>query len=236
MQPTFMPWLGFFELIHQSDLFIFLDDVQLSPKSFHIRNRIPCNKKVPNFIWLTLHENKNLPFNQRLLNNTFLADARRDFQEIQGSLSENYKHGPKLDSLLSVLSETFKSSNSIADLNIDLIKYFCLEFQIKTQFLRSSSLDLAGRDSNKVVNILDSVGFSNYLSVPGSLEYMTSEEKWAKLLPKVLKFVYTPRPYPQSSLSNFVPFMSIVDAYLNLEKNLAIETIHGGFIELKPVT
>ena len=65
---------------------------------------------------------------------------------------------------------------------------------------------------------------------------MTSEEKWAKLLPKVLKFVYTPRPYPQSSLSNFVPFMSIVDAYLNLEKNLAIETIHGGFIELKPVT
>lgn len=235
MQPTFMPWLGFFELIYQSELFIFLDDVQLSPKSFQIRNKIPSNKKETNFVWLTLHEGKNLPFNQRLLNNTFLADAKRDFREIRELLSENYKHGPKLDSLLSVLSDSLNSSNSIADLNIELIKHFCLEFQINTPFLRSSNFDLGGKNSDKVINILDSVRFSNYLSVPGSLEYMIPDEKWARLLPKVLKFNYSPQPYRQNSLSNFVPFMSIVDAYLNLEKKLARETIHGGFIELMPV-
>jgi hypothetical protein len=236
MQPTFMPWLGYFELIYQSELFIFLDDVQLSPKSFQIRNRIPCDKNAPNFIWLTIHEDKNLPFNQRLLNNTFLADARKDFRAIRSLLSENYKHGPKLDSLLSILSESLKSSNSIADLNIELIKFFCLEFQIDTPFLRSSNLDLADKNPDKVIKILDSVGFSNYLCVPGSLEYMIPDEKWTTLLPKVLKFIYAPRPYQQSSLSNFMPFMSIVDVYLNLEKKLAIETIHGGFIELMPVT
>ena len=235
MQPAFMPWLGFFELIHQSELFIFLDDVQISPKSFQIRNRIPSKEKNQNFTWITLHEAKNLPFNQRLLNNTFLLNANRDFQLIREQMTSNYEPGPKLDSFLNVFSELLKHSQSIADLNIGLIKFFCLEFQINTPFLKSSNLDLVGKKSDKVINILRAVEFSNYLAVPGSLDYMIPDEKWANLLPKVLKFNYTPQQYPQSGLTNFVPFMSIVDVYLNLKKDFAIETIHGGFKGSMPV-
>ena len=235
MQPTFLPWLGFFELIHQSELFVFLDDVQMSPKSFQIRNRIPAKENNPNFTWLTLHEDKNVTFNQRLLNNTFLADANRDFNEISRQLISKYENGPKLNSLLSLLFELLKSTNSIANLNIELIKFFCLEFQIVTPFLKSSNLGLEGKKSEKVINILECVGFSNYLAVPGSLDYMIPDDKWSNLLHKVLKFEYTPQPYPQKSQSDFVPFMSIVDVYLSVEKELAAEAIHSGFIDLKPV-
>lgn len=236
MQPTFLPWLGFFELIHQSDLFVFLDDVQLSPKSFQIRNRIPTMDNSQNFQWLTIHEDKNLPFNERLLNKTFLAHPEKDFGEISGKLNSRYKNSPNLNSFLQLLSDLLKSSNAIATLNIELIKFFCSEFQIETEFLNSSNLHIGGKHSEKVINILKSVKFSNYLAVPGSLEYMISDEKWVSLLHQVLKFEYTPKEYPQNSVSKFVPFMSIVDVYLCLEKEQAIDTIHNGFINLSPVT
>ena len=40
MQPTFLPWLGYFQLIHKSDLFVFLDDFQFSVQSYHQRNKL----------------------------------------------------------------------------------------------------------------------------------------------------------------------------------------------------
>lgn len=33
MQPTYLPWLGYFDLIDQADIFILLDDVQLTKRS-----------------------------------------------------------------------------------------------------------------------------------------------------------------------------------------------------------
>ena len=40
MQPTYMPWIGYFDLIDQVDKFVFLDDVKLVKQSWHVRNRI----------------------------------------------------------------------------------------------------------------------------------------------------------------------------------------------------
>ena len=40
MQPTYLPWLGYFELIENCDIFVYLDDVQYVKKSYHSRNKI----------------------------------------------------------------------------------------------------------------------------------------------------------------------------------------------------
>ena len=40
MQPTYLPYLGYFELIAAADVFVFLDDVQLARRSWQSRNRI----------------------------------------------------------------------------------------------------------------------------------------------------------------------------------------------------
>ena len=39
MQPTWLPWMGYFDLIDQVDQFVFLDTVQFSKQSWHCRNR-----------------------------------------------------------------------------------------------------------------------------------------------------------------------------------------------------
>ena len=43
-QPTFMPWLGWFELLDNTDVFVLLDDVQFSKQSWQQRNRIKTSK------------------------------------------------------------------------------------------------------------------------------------------------------------------------------------------------
>ena len=40
MQPTYLPWSGYFNLIANVKDFVFLDDVQFSKSSWHNRNRI----------------------------------------------------------------------------------------------------------------------------------------------------------------------------------------------------
>ena len=45
IQPTFFPWSGYFNIIYNSDLVIFLDDAQYSKNSWHNRNQIVINKK-----------------------------------------------------------------------------------------------------------------------------------------------------------------------------------------------
>ena len=45
MQPTFNPWIGYFDLIDYVDKFIFLDDVQLVKRSWQVRNKLKVNNK-----------------------------------------------------------------------------------------------------------------------------------------------------------------------------------------------
>ena len=45
MQPTYLPWAGYFNLINQVDIFFFLDDAQFAKQSWHNRNRILRNNK-----------------------------------------------------------------------------------------------------------------------------------------------------------------------------------------------
>ena len=39
-QPTYLPWLGYFELVAQADVFVFLDTVQFERQSWQSRNKI----------------------------------------------------------------------------------------------------------------------------------------------------------------------------------------------------
>ena len=50
-QPTFLPWLGYFDLIDQADVLVFLDDVQLDKRSWQTRNKIKLDQVEK---WITI--------------------------------------------------------------------------------------------------------------------------------------------------------------------------------------
>ena len=51
MQPTFLPWSGYFGLMQSVDMFVFLDSVQFDRRSWQQRNRIKTSSGPK---WLTV--------------------------------------------------------------------------------------------------------------------------------------------------------------------------------------
>ena len=63
LQPSFIPWIGYFDIIKKSDFVIFLDHVQFNKRSWQQRNSI----KTPNGnIFLTVPVHTKGKFHQKI--------------------------------------------------------------------------------------------------------------------------------------------------------------------------
>ena len=51
LQPSYVPWRGFFHLIQRADVFVFYDDVQYDKHGWRNRNRIKTQAGTQ---WLTI--------------------------------------------------------------------------------------------------------------------------------------------------------------------------------------
>src|SRR4026209_1395866 len=84
MQPTYLPWLGYFDLIDQSDVFVLLDTVQFEKQTWQQRNRV---KTPQGIVWLTV------PVLQDLDNRIFEVEInnRVDWQrKHRGTIEQSY--------------------------------------------------------------------------------------------------------------------------------------------------
>ena len=72
MQPTYLPWIGYFDLIKQADVFVFLSDVQFSKQGWQVKNKI---KNKESEITLTIPV-KRAPLNT-LINQTKIDMSKR---------------------------------------------------------------------------------------------------------------------------------------------------------------
>ena len=90
MQPTFLPWIGYFDLIDKVDKFVFYDDVQLSKQSWQVRNRIKNSSGNPS--WLTLPIKKH-PLSTKI-NEVEINEDKRLIKKIIKAFEHNYSKTP----------------------------------------------------------------------------------------------------------------------------------------------
>src|SRR4030066_2207858 len=136
MQPAFIPWQGFFELIHNSDVFIFLDDFQFSAQSYHQRNRLFVDKDMIDWYIVPVQKSISfkLPLNQTITNETTFW-RKKMWKRIQQNYSGAkyfYEFAPFIEKWLSTPME------SLAAQNIAFIKYVCEQLDIRPEFRLSS--------------------------------------------------------------------------------------------------
>ena len=97
IQPHFFPWLGFYCLLKEVDILVWLDDVQINQRSFH--NRVQVN--TPHGLnWINVLYNKNLPREKRI------------FRDLETSKKDNWK-----EKNLNLLKEGYSVTK-----NFELIK------------------------------------------------------------------------------------------------------------------
>tara|TARA_B100001063_G_C16740796_1_gene544683 strand:+ start:1001 stop:1675 length:675 start_codon:yes stop_codon:yes gene_type:complete len=219
MQPIFLPWVGYFKMIKESDLFIFLDDVQFEKKSYQKRNKILLNRNEKMITVPVLTKNK---FTQNI--NEVFIDNKRDWKIEQiETLRHNYSKHQYYEENISYIKKTFnKDFEKLADLDIELIKSITKYLSIDTKFELSSNFKINERKEKKLIKILKTVGATEYLTPMRSKDYLGEGKIFRENNIKLNYFNYTCKKYEQKNSDKFVSHLSIIDLLFNKGKKSAI--------------
>jgi len=211
MQPTYLPWAGYFNLIHRADRFVFLNDVKLEKSSWQTRNRILLQGRA-HFITAPVSGSRH-----QLIRDVQLAsgDFRVKHQRLLEQAYAKHPHGPALlDVVLPVLSDP--GLVKLQDLNLQLIFALCRALDIISEFTCSSDLQPEGERSARLVSILQKLSERDYLSPPGSADYIAEDGLLEAAGIAVEYQHFEPFSYPQRSAATFEPRLSIVDVVANV--------------------
>lgn len=210
LQPSYIPWRGYFDQIRRADLFIFYDDVQYDKRGWRNRNQIktPRGKQ-----WLTIpvfargSQTENIPINQIKIvwDNPWASDHLK-------SMKHSYSKASHFDRYLPLLEEFFQRRDVfLADFTIEFTVALAREIGIShTRFMRSSEIpDIDGQKTDRLIQILLRVGAKHYISGPSARDYIEKDEfEAADITLEYMEYNY---PEYKQLYSPFDPFVSILD-------------------------
>lgn len=227
MQPTFLPWLGVFELIFNAERFIFLDDFQFSLQSYHQRNRLFLDRNQVG--WYTVPVMKSVSFLSPL-NQTRISESPAWRGKMWKRIVQNYSKAPFFDALSpQVKAWLLTPAPSLAEQNISFILSACEVLGLRREFLLSSQCPSAGKRSERVLQLLEWCEADRYLCARGAFDYMKADAVFPVRDIEILFQNFEPAPYPQiGSADKFVPFLSSLDALFNIGAQATWELIQKG--------
>jgi len=224
-QPTYLPWLGYFDLIDQVDNFVLLDTVQFERQSWQQRNRI---KTPAGLQWLTVPVRFRGKLGQRIcdveVRTTDFVGKHIRAIELNYSRSRHFnRFFPELSSIL----RSAQPGGRLSDLNVRLLEWFVAILGIHTPVVLASSLHEEAKRTELLANICRHLGASEYLSPIGSAEYLLCEISVMTDAGIDTHFQYYVHPEYEQRFPPFVPYASVVDLMFN-EGDRAMEIIRSG--------
>lgn len=209
-QPAYLPWLGYFDKIKRSDIFVFLDTVQFEKNSFTNRNKI----KTPNGpLWLSIPVIKTDHF-EKIMTEMPIDNKSHWQRKHLNSIQMAYSKAPHFKKLFPKLQELYANSyDNIVDATWDHLMFWLDILQIRTKIVKSSSLGISSKKSNLVFDLCKAVEADYYISGAFGKNYLESE-KFANAGIEIEFQDYKHPIYPQLN-GNFIPNMGIVDFAMN---------------------
>ena len=209
MQPTFLPWLGYFDLMDQVDHFVYLDTVQFSKQSWQQRNRIRTDSGLS---WVSVPVSSRQQL-RTTIDAIELARTPTFPDRILGQMANAYRRAPHLDQLSGILDriEATPEGSHLADLNIGIIEDLRALLAIDTPTVRSSEMDLSGERSSLIIDIVVQLGGTEYVTPPGACGYLQDDlHLYRDAGLPILVHQYEHPVYRQLH-EPFEPYASIVD-------------------------
>ena len=212
MQPTFLPWIGYFALIDRVDEFIFLDNVAFDHRSWQQRNQI---KTPSGAAWLSVPVQTKGQSGQLIKDVAIQYESGNPFDKIAKTIHHNYSKTPFYAKYAPPLMEIFaRKPQNLKDLNIGIIEVFCGFIGIRKNFYESSAMKAQGTKADLLAEICEERGASAYISPPGSKAYLDASDAFKEKGIPVLYHEYNHPPYSQL-YGDFLPYMSIIDLLFN---------------------
>jgi len=222
MQPTYLPWIGYFDLMDNADAFVLLDTVQFEKQAWQQRNRIKVSENTSK--WLTVPVVQDLG---QLIRNVNIEVSNPWRRKHWGSIEQYYRHAPYWKLYSEGLAEIYAQPwDSLYKLNFTLINYLKDQLGIATRLVQASDIPVTGEKVNLLVNICHNLKADVYLSPVRAAEYIGEGNIFADEGITLQYHQYTHPVYPQL-FGEFLPHMSVIDLLFN-QGPKSLEIIRSG--------
>jgi hypothetical protein len=207
IQSAYLPWKGYFDIIHDADLFVFYDDILASnTNDWRNRNRIKTNSGIT---WITI------PVGRR--GNRLICDIRLDDRSWQkrhwDTIHCFYSKAPYYKFYRDFLKNFYldKTWKSLSEMNQYLTRHISREYLgITTEFVDSREFNASSKKLDRLIEILKKTGADVYISGPAAGDYI-DEKIFDDARIQLVYKNYTGYPeYPQF-YPPFTDHVSIID-------------------------
>jgi len=209
MQPYFMPYIGYFQLIAAVDLFILYDNIKYTKKGWINRNRMLQNGRDVTFSLPLKHDSDYLDVCERELADGF------DRDKLLNQLKAAYRRAPYFDQTYPLAEQIIRydETNLFRYLHHSIVKT-CEHLGISTEIRISSemAIDHGLKGQGKVLALCEAVGANVYVNSMGGMALYAREAFQERGIE--LKFI-KPKPFEYTQFgSGFVPWLSIIDVLM----------------------
>jgi len=193
IQSSYIPWKGYFDIIHDADLFIFYDDAQYTKNDWRNRNRIKTGEGTA---WLTIPVQAHLGQTIREVRPADSLWAKKHWK----TLSQCYSRAPHFGRYREFFESVYLGSrwDSLSSLNQHLIKCIARDLLgIATEFADSRDYPADGRRLERLIEVLRRADAGVYVSGPSARDYIDADAFRAAGIDLVYKSYDGYPVYPQ---------------------------------------
>lgn len=209
LQPSYLPWLGYFEQIYRSDIFVFYDDAQFDKNGWRNRNRIKTKDGVQ---WLTVPVKVSLGDK---IKDVRIDNSSKWYQKHLKTVELAYKKAKFFEENFKILEKILSQHwDYLVDLDVTLIKEINKILGMGKNLIYSSQIGVReGGSTSRLVNICSKLGADTFYEGASGRDYIIAEEfKKAKI-----KLVYQNYKHPVYTqlYGDFLSHLSIIDLIFN---------------------
>ena len=216
IQPNYIPWIGYFEIIKYVDCFIFLDDVQYTKRDWRNRNFISNNENTDILSIPVLSKGRSI----QKINEVIVADKKWKQNHLK-KIFQNYKKSKYFEEIYQFLSDVYYNINSdfLSD-NVCMInEKICSYLNINSKIVKSSNLKSKGAKNEKLISLCEVVDAKIYISGPKATDYLDYESfKKKNIELKIIKYNQQ-KNYISNKAFKFTRNLSIIDLLFHAGKD-----------------
>jgi hypothetical protein len=212
-QPNFLPWLGYFDKIRRSDVFLVMDNTQFSKTGGTWTNRV---RMIVNGepAWITVPIARAY-HGVRSIGEMRINDHLPWRYKVLRTIEDNYRRAPHFDEVYPVVSELVEQpTTELATYNLSAIQTLCRALQLTAPTVVGSTLNVEGRSTDLLIAMVRAAGGNAYLAGGGASGYQ-DDSMFQGAGIQVIYQDYQHPTYPQCNTVEFKPGLSIVDALMN---------------------
>lgn len=208
MQPYFIPYIGYFQLINEVDTFVLYDNIEYTKKGWINRNRILLNGK-DEYITLPIKKGSDyLSVIERELSESFDSEKKKILRKIQ----EAYKKAPYFNEAYQLIERilSFDDKNLFKFIHNSIVELTSF-LNIDTKIIASSTIPINHnlKSQDKVIAICNHINATTYINPIGGTEIY--EEADFKLHNIELFFLKSENKVYKQFKNDFIPWLSILD-------------------------